>query len=69
MIKLQESMGLGQDQTGYPWICSRTRYWLRYVARSLSMNTYIFWKENVRWLCFENNTRQVQVIDYSNFKI
>ena len=38
-INLHESMGPGQDQTRYPWICSqigicsKTRYRLRYAAR------------------------------------
>ena len=38
MIYLHESMGLGRDRTGNPWICSQTRiccqtsYRLRYVA-------------------------------------
>ena len=32
MIKLHQSMVLGRQQTGDPWICSRTGYQLRYGA-------------------------------------
>ena len=32
MINLHESIGRGRDQTRDRWICSQTRYCLRYAA-------------------------------------
>ena len=36
MVNLCKSMGLGRDWNCYPSICSQTRYWLWYMAGSLS---------------------------------
>ena len=65
MINLHVSMGLGRDQTRNPWICSQTRYWLRYLARQYVISeTSIFSLGHnyfcascfVKFLLFRKNT-------------
>ena len=58
LICLHESMGMGWDQTGDPWICSQTRicsqtsYWLRYAALSRVKGATIYC---CLWIYFEKS--------------
>ena len=41
-------MGPDRDQTRDPWICSQTRYWLRYAAQYLTLLLQNNQKKNFR---------------------
>ena len=58
MNNLHESMGLGRNQTGDPWICSQTcicsqtQYRLRYVARS--------WPEVLKLFMLNSHKQEIE---------